>query len=1312
VRSGVNRTSIASAAFTRSADSVATVDTRGNVYAFHIRKNRYQLLSREGDEGTAVCCNEKEVFAGFVTGVIKVFDMDKQGDPVVATLKGHRSRVTHIELSANNDLMLSTSNDCALLWDLTSGTYTKKNLAGGAYGAVQARFAGAYGEKAVVAFHDESLWVWNTRTGVLETKCEAPDLGARSPLKGPTLCQSIAISKDSRYAVTAGGSPCLFVWDLVEGVIKHAVELPDGIKTTCDIEMMAPGTSEETSADSESSLFVAVACDDGSVRIVDPMRGAVTHTMVIDDESKEKMAEGLSVEPNGRYAAVLAAKGQMRLYDVHISRAQTQNDHPKKLSIISMDDPGALKNAVHPPAIPTSGSVPDPIEAPAGFGPPPSTKPRLGKGRRGPTPGTAKAPPASSSVAAGFDTPKALSAEFLDARRAATEDDVIKLKDLLAVYGEFPEKYRLLTWRKILRLPDNEKAYEALASKGIHPAMTDLPERFPISDRSLLLRLQRICSCLSHYSPVFAESPVVPGMVFPFVKAFKTNEVYAFESFLVLVNNHARGWFELFPDPPYGHLGEVEAVVRYHDPVVAKRMESVHGGVQGAAWQLLSTLFTDVTTADEWLRLFDHVVVGGREMLTHLAAAYVLIWRDAILNAPEGSTAIKQLFARDAGTSLERLLEKAYLLRESSPAGMTTLEPTKIVDVTTGVKPGGPRPDFQTIPGGSIVELPRAMTYPVFEGFPKRAVDYAAGERDRLRAEEDALLARQKTVKSLQKRTEEVQAMEMAWEAEAQRMAEIEEARKSEMEGLQSGIKAEMKRWEEKERLERLKQVEAIESAYASALSRKKAEWNAELLKLKKEVDEKRETHAEIMKRRGEDEQLSALEFQAQQRLWALEEERAHVSALERVRREVAVAEGVAAAEEKRREAEWRTQDDEAATRRAHEAARRVRLVAQTQEADSIANAKEMFLRASWEKEARTALVEKERRLRIAAETEAALSSSMVEAARVRDQTLAQAEINDLEKQAAAEKAAFEAASRLRKETVDSEWASAAKDAEDRAARMRDTERAGRRAALEAAAAERRRVLAAAASEEEAAVRKAAQLVEAQRRRDAELEAEMQARAEELAQRIAHAEQLASAENQTVQEERDKYRLLRERLALKALDHEGEARRRHDELMHQLVLEREKQLLEMDAAWRKNVAKNEMSALGEEAAAYKKAAEERETAYAWRESEQLEKIERLRVGVTGVIDAEPSVPETEMEPGSISGVARSGSEALTGSTEEDDAETRAPGDDDSPVSGASPEGSPPKTGEAVVEGFDGRGATRAAQEKGNTKKKKKDKRNE
>ena len=117
---------------------------------------------------------------------------------------------------------------------------------------------------------------------------------------------------------------------------------------------------------------------------------------------------------------------------------------------------------------------------------------------------------------------------------------------------------------------------------------------------------------------------------------------------------------------------------------------------------------------------------------------------------------------------------------------------------------------------------------------------------------------------------------------------------------------------------------------------------------------------------------------------------------------------------------------------------------------------------------------------------------------------------------------------------------------------MREAERAGRRAALESAAAERRRVLLATAAEEEAAVQRAGQLVAAQRRRDQELEAEMQARAAELAQRIAHAEKLAEAEKISVAEEREKFHALQEQLAHRAADQEGEARRRHDETMAKL----------------------------------------------------------------------------------------------------------------------------------------------------------------
>ena len=93
---------------------------------------------------------------------------------------------------------------------------------------------------------------------------------------------------------------------------------------------------------------------------------------------------------------------------------------------------------------------------------------------------------------------------------------------------------------------------------------------------------------------------------------------------------------------------------------------------------------------------------------------------------------------------------------------MTTLEPTKIVDAA------GPGEDDAplTVAEGGIEALPRGDAYPIFLGFPKRAVDFASSERERIRAEEDAVLARQKVVKNLSARTEELRRMEAAWEAE------------------------------------------------------------------------------------------------------------------------------------------------------------------------------------------------------------------------------------------------------------------------------------------------------------------------------------------------------------------------------------------------------------------------------------------------------------------------------------------------------------------------------------------------------------------
>jgi hypothetical protein len=52
-----------------------------------------------------------------------------------------------------------------------------------------------------------------------------------------------------------------------------------------------------------------------------------------------------------------------------------------------------------------------------------------------------------------------------------------KLKSVLKLHGEFPERHRTLIWRILLKLPENTEAFADLTRRGVHPAFRDLAKR-------------------------------------------------------------------------------------------------------------------------------------------------------------------------------------------------------------------------------------------------------------------------------------------------------------------------------------------------------------------------------------------------------------------------------------------------------------------------------------------------------------------------------------------------------------------------------------------------------------------------------------------------------------------------------------------------------------------------------------------------------------------------------------------------------------------------------------------------------------------
>nr|KAF6426924.1 TBC1 domain family member 31 [Molossus molossus] len=207
-----------------------------------------------------------------------------------------------------------------------------------------------------------------------------------------------------------------------------------------------------------------------------------------------------------------------------------------------------------------------------------------------------------------------------------------RLQILLKGYGEYPTKYRMFIWRALLQLPENHTAFSSLVDKGVHVAFLNLQRKYPIKSRKLLRVLQRTLSALAHWSAIFGDTPYLPLLAFPFVKLFQNNQLICFEVVATLIINWCQHWFEYFPNPPINILGMVENVLAFHDKALLQHFMDRGITSQLYAWPLLETLFSEVLTREEWLKLFDNVFSNHPSFLLMTVVAYNVCSRAPLLH--------------------------------------------------------------------------------------------------------------------------------------------------------------------------------------------------------------------------------------------------------------------------------------------------------------------------------------------------------------------------------------------------------------------------------------------------------------------------------------------------------------------------------------------------------------------------------------------------------------------------------------------------------------------------------------------------------
>ncbi|EES99010.1 hypothetical protein GSB_151733 [Giardia duodenalis] len=236
------------------------------------------------------------------------------------------------------------------------------------------------------------------------------------------------------------------------------------------------------------------------------------------------------------------------------------------------------------------------------------------------------------------------------------------LRALLENCGSIPDDLRKTAWRFMLALPNDVDYYDSLVTRGTHRDAHSLSRLFPISDRRLLVRLQKVCTALYYWSPDLASVSWLAQFVFPFVKFWERDTVAAFETCVILLSTY-QSWLQFRDVPP-------NREVVFVDAISAKYTNATGVGTERPAdwaWRLFIGLFTDQLSGDEWLRFCDHWFCDGHRVFLYAAlAAFPVVvpprYLAESLSAPYHGFSISEF--------LKRTREIINMLKQQQQQGM------------------------------------------------------------------------------------------------------------------------------------------------------------------------------------------------------------------------------------------------------------------------------------------------------------------------------------------------------------------------------------------------------------------------------------------------------------------------------------------------------------------------------------------------------------------------------------------------------------------------------------------------------------------
>ncbi|KAM6968049.1 TBC1 domain family member 31 [Aplochiton taeniatus] len=780
-------------AFDTTGDSFLAGDHHGNIYVFDISRNRFRLVQKTGQACTALAFNLRrttEFLVAMADYSIKCFDKDTK--QLVSWMRGHEGAVSWLSVHGSGRYAISTSADTAQLWDLDTFQRKRKLNIRQSIG-IQRVFFLPLSNTILSCFSDDSIFAWESESLSCKYQLPVPD-------QGPRICyKAFTVTRDGKTLAAGGRSNLLHLWCLDGRQLLRVVQMPPKVRTVRQLDFLSD------SFDGGASQTLGVLSQDGVMRFINIHSCKLLFSIGSPDDA----ITSATVSPNGRHVAAIMDSGGVNVYSVQSLTQEHNKPPPPQVKVVSGGnggDPWGLKVKVKSEGV---------------------RRPAKTSGRRVNTK-ILRPPAASMAEDKENDLPDGLNKKRLVA--------------LLKAFGEYPAKYRMFVWRSLLRLPENHAAYSSLTDKGLHSAYLSLQHAYPIKNHKLQRGLQRVLSALAHWSAIFGEAEYLPLVAFPFVKLFQNNPLLCFEVVATVIVNWCQHWFEYFPNPPLNILSLAENVLAHHDKELLQHFVDCGVTSQLYVWPLLETLFSEVLTRDEWLRLFDNVFSNQPSFLLMACVAYVTCCRAPLLLCSHKQD-FEYFFHHRNNLDMAALITETYRLMSHTPAA---LHPRSVLA------------DFQPLTRGQ---------YPVFNHYPSYVVEYQSQEKERIRQQEAEYLRERQELSAMRAECVRRQAEEQTWHTQQELLQQAEEQRRNILQQEEEKLTQQRTRLAAMKRELKVKELQLLDAARRRFLKHQQDKSTTHIHRLDQEITRKMDQRDQETAAAVQDLEVRHMELETQRRL-------------------------------------------------------------------------------------------------------------------------------------------------------------------------------------------------------------------------------------------------------------------------------------------------------------------------------------------------------------------------------------------------------------------------------------------------------------